>query len=106
MYIIKIHLIHLKMSLQLQWKDFDFVDTELSALDIKDGKYDIAINLISLGDVIESLKANNLLGSPSTLTPSEQQAKQAREEQEKAYAAELEKKRTVYNPDLNSSAGF
>jgi hypothetical protein len=27
------------MSLQLQWKDFDFVDTELSALDIKDGKY-------------------------------------------------------------------
>ena len=72
----------------------------------KDGKYDIAINLISLGDVIESLKANNLLGSPSSLTPSEQQSKQAREEQEKAYAAELEKKRTGYNPDLNSSAGF
>ena len=41
----------------------------------EDGKYNITINLISLGDVIESLKANNLLGNPSSLTPSEQQAK-------------------------------
>jgi hypothetical protein len=46
----------------------------------EDGKYDITINLISLGDVVESLKANNLLGNPSSLTPSEQQAKQQAEE--------------------------
>jgi hypothetical protein len=34
----------------------------------KDGKYDITINLISLGDVIESLKANTLLGDLQTQT--------------------------------------
>jgi hypothetical protein len=33
-----------------------------------DGKYDITIKLISLGDVIESLKANTLLGGTQTQT--------------------------------------
>ena len=38
----------------------------------KNGTYDITINLISLGDVIESLKTNTLLGSLQTqLTPSQ-----------------------------------
>jgi hypothetical protein len=39
----------------------------------KEGTYDITINLISLGDVIESLKTNVLLGKTYTYTPSPQQ---------------------------------
>ena len=37
------------------------------------GTYDITINLISLGDIIESLKANTLLGLQTLYTPSELQ---------------------------------
>jgi hypothetical protein len=49
----------------------------------KNGTYDITINLISLGDVIESLKTNTLLGGlQSQLTPSQV------EEQENAQAGE------------------
>jgi hypothetical protein len=38
-----------------------------------EGTYDITINLISLGDVIESLKANTLLGGGSGITAIQQQ---------------------------------
>jgi len=48
-----------------------------------EGKYDITINLISLGDVIESLKANTLLGK----TAAEIQAEEAAIEEINANAA-------------------
>jgi len=45
----------------------------------KEGTYNITINLISLGDVIESLKANNLLNGLQT-TPTQEQRKSTEEE--------------------------
>ena len=48
----------------------------------KEGTYDITINLISLGDVIESLKANNLLNGLQTTAYQTQIVEEAEQEAE------------------------
>jgi hypothetical protein len=65
----------------------------------RNGTYDITINLISLGDVIESLKANTLLGGvQSQLTPSQLEA-QAKEQESQQKGEEKQKK-------INESIAF
>jgi hypothetical protein len=53
-----------------------------------EGKYDITIKLISLGDVIESLKANTLLGGVQTQTTEIQEQRKI-EERQKEQEVEL-----------------
>ena len=66
----------------------------------KEGTYDITISLISMGDVIESLKANNLLNGLQSSAYQTQVAEQKAEQKAEAEQREEDK----LNPALNPGA--